>query len=143
MRNHLTTASIVFAGGTYAEFRSFADILKLQIMSEKTFYKLQKTFVYPVINIVYKRYRDSLVEDCKNKSGIEVSGNGRCDSLGYNAKYCTYSIMDQSSSKILHFHIFNVAGTGTSAAMEKYGLMKVLHKIDSLGVNLDCSYNDR
>ena len=39
MGNHLTTASIVFTGVTYAEFRSFGDILKLQIMSEKTFYK--------------------------------------------------------------------------------------------------------
>ena len=42
--NHRTTASIVFARGTYAEFRSFADVLKLQIMSEKTFYKLQNNY---------------------------------------------------------------------------------------------------
>ena len=94
--------------------------------------------MYPLINIVYKKYCDSLIGDCKNKSGIEVSGDDRCDSPGYNAKYCTHSIMDQSSSEKLHFHIVNVAETGTSAAMEKYGLMKVLHKIDSLGV-----YNDR
>ena len=95
MGNILTVASIVFGGGTYAEFKSIANILKLQIMSSPTFYALQKKIVFPVINSVYRKYRDSLIDKCNERGAVEVSGDGRCDSPGYNAKYCTYSIIDQ------------------------------------------------
>ena len=42
----------------------------------------------------------------------------------------------------MHFHVVSVAETGTSAAMEKHGLTKVLDKIDSLGVKVDCITTD-
>lgn len=31
-----------------------------------------------------------------------LSGDGRCDSPGKSAKYCTYSVMDTGSGYILH-----------------------------------------
>ena len=37
----------------------------------------------------------------KNKELI-LSGDGRCDSLGKSAKFCTYSMMDLESGLILH-----------------------------------------
>ena len=33
--------------------------------------------------------------------GITVSGDGRCDSPGYNAKYCSYTLMHLPTHKIL------------------------------------------
>jgi len=31
-----------------------------------------------------------------------LSGDGRCDSPGKSAKYCTYSLMDSDNNRILH-----------------------------------------
>ena len=138
MGNVLSAASIEFGGGTYTGFKSIADILKLQIMSTATFYRLQKTYVFPVVNVIYKKYRDSLLEQCKGRGFIDVSGDGSCDSPGYNAKFSTYSIMDELTSKILLFHIVTVAETGSSSSMEKLGLIKVLEKSDSLELDLGC-----
>ena len=87
-------------GGTYTGFKSIADILKLQIMSTATFYRLQKTYVFPVI---YMKYRDYLLEQCKERGFIDVSGDVRCDSPGYNAKFSTYSIMDELPPKSCFF----------------------------------------
>lgn len=37
-------------------------------------------------------------KDCK----MIIAGDGRCDSPGNSAKFCSYSIMDISTSKVLH-----------------------------------------
>ena len=48
-----------------------------------------------------------------------LAGDGRCDSPGFSAKYCTYSLMDTDTnlivhmetlkrSQVLHLHILSV-----------------------------------
>ena len=116
--------------------------MKLQLMSSSLFYDLQRKYVYHSINFIYKKYQKGIIDECKGRQNIEVSGDGRCDSPGYNAKYCTYSIMDQLTSKIIHFHVVAVRETGTSNAMEMYGLIKVLEKVESFGIDIDCLITD-
>jgi len=36
-------------------------------------------------------------------SDLVLSGNGRCDSPGKSAKFCTYSMMEATHNQILHF----------------------------------------
>ena len=40
----------------------------------------------------------------KNTSGrsLLLAGDGRCDSPGFSAKYCTYSLMDTETNLIVH-----------------------------------------
>ena len=84
-----------------------------------------------------KVYRDRLLEAFTDKAA-KLGGDGRCDSPGYSAKYCTYSVMEQESSQILHFHVTNVAETaGNSNLMEKQGLIKVLEKLSTSGVAVE------
>ena len=106
--NIVTAASIVFGGGTFTQFKSIANVMKLQLMSSSSFYDLQRKYVYPSNNFIYKKYQKGIIDECKGRQNVEVSGDGRCESPGYNAKYCTYSIMDQLTSKIIHFHVVTV-----------------------------------
>ena len=140
--NLLTAASIVFGGGTFSQFQSIASALKLQIMSERSFFSLQRKYVYPSINYTYKLYQKCVLDECKDKESIEVSGDGRCDSPGYNAKYGTYSIMDQLTSKILHFRVVTAKETTSSNAMELHALKKVLEKLSELGIAINCITTD-
>ena len=140
--NVFTVASVIFGGGTFTQFESFANVMKLQIMSKRSFYYLQKKYVYPAINYTYKMYQNSVIDECKKRDKIEVSGDARCDSPGYNAKYSTYSIMDQHTSKILHFQVVTVRETGSSNAMELHGLVKVLAQLEEFDINIDCLTTD-
>ena len=58
---------------------------------------------------------------------IQLGGDGRCDSPGHTAKYCTYSVMEQRLLKMLHFHVTNVAETDE-------GLIKVFEKLNESDV---------
>ena len=46
--------------------------------------------------------------------------------------------MDQLTSKIIHFHVVTVRETGTSNTMEMNGLIKVLEKVESFGIDIYC-----
>ena len=48
-----------------------------------------------------------------------MSSDGRCDSPGYSANYCTYSLMDNATGLILDYSLVQVTETGTSVAMDK------------------------
>ena len=37
---------------------------------------------------------------------VKSSGDGRCESPGFSAKYCTYTVMDQATSLIVDFSFF-------------------------------------
>ncbi|KAI8493457.1 hypothetical protein Bbelb_288540 [Branchiostoma belcheri] len=53
--------------------------------------------------IDYFRNTDDLMP--QDRERITLLGDGRCDSPGHNAKYCTYSFMEESSKYILHFEM--------------------------------------
>ena len=53
---------------------------------------------------------------------LKLSGGGRCDSPGYSAKYCTYSLTDSANDLILDYKLIQSSETGSSVAVEKEGL---------------------
>ena len=61
--------------------------------------------------------------------GLHLSGDGRCDSPGYSAKYCTYSIMNSVSDLILDYNLVQSTETGSSVAMVKEGLQRCLDNL--------------
>ena len=44
----------------------------------------------------------------KRHGVYHLSGDGRCDSPGHNAKYLTYSLMDKFTNRILAFSLTQV-----------------------------------
>jgi len=49
--------------------------------------------------------KDNLNEIKNSEKNIWLAGNGQFDSPGFCAKYCTYSVMDLHSSKIIDFNL--------------------------------------
>ena len=95
--NLMSAASIVTTGCTYSRFFSVANAMNLQLFSQPTYDKLQKEFFFPCIQEAWIREEENVREELKKEESIIVSGDGRCDSPGHTAKYCSYTLMDTSS----------------------------------------------
>ena len=74
---------------------------------------------------------------------MNLAGDGRSDSPGYNAKYGTYSIMNISTNEILDFYVVHVSAAGNSARMEKRGLEILLDKVKSYNLQINSITTDR
>ena len=59
----------------------------------------------------------------------KLSGDGWCDSPGYNAKNLSYSLINQETNDIIAFSITQVTVAGNSNRIEKLGLQKTLNEV--------------
>ena len=134
-------ADILFSEQTYQRLSHFADILKLAFISESTYYRIQDQYVFPVIDEIWKSHQETLLQSKVNP--VSIIGDGRCDSPGYSAKYCTYTVMEQSSDKILEFPLIQVSEVANLPAMEKVGLERCLQKLSTAGVTVQMLATDR
>ena len=110
--NLLIFSSILLSGATYTKIATLAEILRLCFFSEKTFCNIQDSYLFPVINEIWKAEQNSFFNDLKDKE-LWLSGDGGCDSPGHNAKYGTYTMIDQHSDKIVDFQIVQGSITST------------------------------
>ena len=116
--NLLVAAAILFCGLTFTGISNLAKLLNLAMFSESNFYRLQKEYLFPVIHTNYVMQQDAILEFLRDND-LKLSGDGRCDSPGYSAKYCTYSLMDSATDLILDYKLIQSSETGSSVAMEK------------------------
>ena len=114
----------------------------MPIFSESTFHTLQKEYLYPVLHTTYVQQQQTVTEFLRGKP-LQLSGDGRCDSPGHSAKYCTYSLMDSVTDLILDYSLVQVTETGSSVAMEKEGLQRCLSNVLSSGLQIESIATDR
>ena len=66
-----------------------------------------------------------------------VSGDGRMDSPGFCAKYCTYTIMDCETLSIVGLHIVDKRQTELkSVNMEPYAFKQAMQKLVQRNINV-------
>ena len=98
--NLLCTSSAIFSGETHGSIDFFMSLLNLENIGKTKFSDNQKHLVFAAINDAYvKNIHDA--RRAVDSVGITVSCDGRCDSPGYNAKYCSYTLMHLPTHKIL------------------------------------------
>ena len=51
--------------------------------------------------------------------------------------------MDTATNQVIHFHVTHVGQAGNSAKMEKAGLIKLLDKVETLGMKARSIMTDR
>ena len=142
--NLLTTAAVVLSGKSYEQIRFFAELLNLQFMARKAFYSIQSGLILPTINHFFHNniteQRQAIID---RATPLTVTGDGRCDSPGYSAKYCTYTCMDATSHAIVGMALVQVTEATSSVAMEKVGCKRTLDNLLDSGVAVATMATDR
>ena len=68
---------------------------------------------------------------------LVLSGDGRCDSPGKSAKFCTFSMMETTHNQILHFENLDKCEIGLqSPNMEREGMVHCLNFLISGGMKI-------
>ena len=140
--NLLTSAAILFSGKTFSRIAQFASFLKLKFFSHTTYYNLQNKFLFPVVNKAWTEERSSVLDDIKQKGPVNLIGDGRCDSPGHNAKYCTYTMMTDEG-KVAYFSLVQVTEATSSNAMEKEGFERCIAGLQAEDVTIKRIATDR
>ena len=140
--NLLSSAAILFSGNTFSHIAQFASFLNLKFFSHTTFYDIQNKYLFPVVNKAWKEERSSVLDEVKSNGPVNLIGDGRCDSPGHNAKYCTYTMMTDEG-KVAAINVVQVTEVTSSNAMEKEGFERCIQDLASEEVTIMRIATDR
>ncbi|XP_059912251.1 uncharacterized protein LOC132461213 [Gadus macrocephalus] len=145
--NLLSAAAVLFRGGTSTELSDWCQTMGLQMIGTTTFYNIQKAYLHPAIENGYREKRTELLarvyleqEDGKSP---HLAGDGRCDSPGFNAKYCHYTFMLDDTKEILHTELVQCTEATSSGAMEPLGFTRGMTELLDLGLDVEVMATDR
>ena len=140
--NLVLSAAILFSGTTFNQFSKLSSIANLQIFSHSKFYLIQDRYLFPVVTDTWEAHQEAALV-CAEEQTLWLSGDGRCDSPGHSAKYCTYSLMDQNSGNILDFQLVQVSEVENSGRMEKVGFERAMSRLEESGLQCRVLTTDR
>ncbi|CAH2293082.1 Hypothetical predicted protein [Pelobates cultripes] len=126
--NLLASASILFSGSHFAKVAELFAIFGVPFISQSIHYIYQKQFLFPIIDHHYKKERRLLIDGLRGKM-VCLSGDGQCDSPGFNAKYCTYSLLEEKSQKIIECQTIQVSDAKSSVAMESLAFKSCMDQV--------------
>ena len=82
-------------------------------------------------------------QELVKKGAIDLNGDGRCESPGHSAKYGTYTLRDNDSSKVVAVSVVQVSDVTSSNAMEKEGFKHCIESLEDDRVKIDRIATDR
>lgn len=107
--NVLLSASLLFAGGSWAKLEKVLAHMKVACITEQTFYEVQRTILQPAIErrwmIEQRRVITKLQE---GGIPLTIAGDGRADSPGHSAKFGTYTGLETKLNKIVDLELVQV-----------------------------------
>ena len=93
----------------------------LQYFSKSLFYQYQSLYIAPTVNEFWEHEKKELW-DARDGKEVILNGDGRNDSPGHSAQYCTYSLADMADNAIVQVNIVDVReAAGKSNNMEGIG----------------------
>ncbi|KAK3755170.1 hypothetical protein QZH41_010695 [Actinostola sp. cb2023] len=105
---------------------------------------MAEKILFPSIIIHWKKYQQKLLDNVKSLgSKIVIAGDGRHDSMGHSAKYCSYTIFCCDVSKIIHFDLVQKNESGSSTAMEYMGFQRSMTFLLGTGISISTFISDR
>ncbi|XP_052285882.1 uncharacterized protein LOC127881787 [Dreissena polymorpha] len=128
------SAAILFSGNNFQKFEMLARYLNMPCMGSASFHHLQRHYLVPAVEQTWEAEEERVVKARKSQQ-IVMLGDGRMDSPGHSAQYCSYFAMDNASKEIISVVTVDKRETGKSSTrMEKEGFLRTLENLDRKGV---------
>ncbi len=119
--NLMLASALLLSGNSYTKVGMMFNFCNLQYFSSTLFNQYQQLYIIPAINEFWEQHKQQVWEDKQGKD-IVLSGDGRNDSPGHSAQYCTYSLADMDDTSILQLNVVDVReAAGKSNNMERVG----------------------
>ncbi|PIK62610.1 hypothetical protein BSL78_00506 [Apostichopus japonicus] len=97
----------------------------------------QRTYTFPAIEAHWKQLQTELLLARKGKT-VVIAGDGRNDSPGHCAQYCTYSVMDYETCDILDIQVVDKREADLkSTNMEKIAFLRALETLEKSDVKVE------
>ncbi|XP_060553607.1 uncharacterized protein LOC132714710 [Ruditapes philippinarum] len=114
----------------------WAKQLNLLFPSSTRFHGIQRCYMIPAIESAWDENVQEVRSEFQNRD-IILMGDGRNDSPGHSAQYCSYTFMEYDTKKIISLLTIDKRQTERkSVNMEKRGFIQALNEIKDSGLSV-------
>ena len=104
------SAAILYAGALPTKALRIFHFMKCCSISTQTFFRHQREYLWPAISTVWNSEQQALLTMLREENtNLNLSGDGRADSTGHSAKYGSYTAIEMSCNKVVHFELVQVS----------------------------------
>eukprot|EP00079_Xenopus_tropicalis_P018460 XP_004920185.1 PREDICTED: uncharacterized protein LOC100495994 [Xenopus tropicalis] len=140
--NVSVACAILLSGSPFTKVKEMFQLLSIPFFSHAAYCTYQKQYIFPAIDLAWIKEQELLKQDLADKA-VVLAGDGQLDSPGHSAKYCTYTMMDITTKKIVDFTIEQVCPGKTSGQTETIAFAKCLLRLEKKGVDIKVLATDR
>ena len=127
--NLMLVSALLLSGNSFTKVGLMFRFCNIQYVSKTLFCQYQSLYIAPAVNEFWEQHKQELWDE-KTGKDVKLSGDGRNDSPGHSAQYCTYSLADIDDRAILQMNIVDVReAAGKSNNMERIGFERGLDKL--------------
>ena len=105
--NLLLSFAILAAGGSVTKVLNIFKNMGILAYQKGTFYNHQRYLLIPSIIGFWRKYQNKIMGRLRGKEVI-LAGDGRHDSMGHSAKYCTYTIFCCAVGLLIHIDLVTI-----------------------------------
>ncbi|KAE8584981.1 hypothetical protein XENTR_v10021182 [Xenopus tropicalis] len=140
--NLLMAAALLFSGSSFPKVKEMNKLLGLQQISAETYYDYQQKYLFPTVDVHWHQERQ-LLRDAYISSPLSLAGDCQKNIPGHSTEYCSYTLLDVATKRILDFQIEQMSERTPPIAGEKLAFKTCLNRIldeqfDVKAVATDC-----
>lgn len=98
--NLLGCGAITFSGASPTKVLNLFKFINIPFVCYRTFNRIQRGFVLPAIDTVWRKRQASILEECRGRE-VKAGGDARCCTPGHSAKYGSCTVMDLETGQVL------------------------------------------
>ena len=104
VNNVQLAAAVLLSGNNYQEINLLVKLFGLQFISETILSRIQKLYCFPAVQTMCVDAK-AAINDHLPSTGVTLSGDGRNDSPGHFARYCVYTLMEESPRVVVDLEV--------------------------------------
>lgn len=125
----LLSTNILLSGNNYYKVALLFKFMNLGMVNPNTFFTIQDTYCVDAIKDFWEERRSEAIRELQGK-GVVLLGDGRNDSPGHCAQFCSYTTMELESKAIVHVATIDKRQTmWNSNIMEKEAFIQTVDKL--------------
>ncbi|KAG1935367.1 hypothetical protein F2P79_019231 [Pimephales promelas] len=126
----MMATNVLLSGNNYYKVAHLFNYMNMGFVGKNTFFKIQDNYCLGAIKDMWEDNRCAAIERMKSKDGVVVLADGRMDSPGYCAQYCSYTAMENDSKEIISVVTIDKRQTNrNSVRMEKEAFVTTMDKL--------------
>ncbi|TKS89383.1 hypothetical protein D9C73_023508 [Collichthys lucidus] len=127
----LLSTNILLSGNNYAKVALLFNFMNMGMVSKNSFHSIQGSYCVDAIKEFWEERRTEAISRLRGKD-VMVLADGRNDSPGHGAQYCSYITMENESKEVIHVAtVEKRQTTWDSVVMEKEGFIETVDKLTS------------